>query len=150
MLGIVFVYSGWLKLIDLASFSEVIHAFGLVTGQIRGIAALFISSAELIAGMGLILDIKGSLTAIFSMLILFMVVLIYGIKMGFDIDCGCFGTDDPVGAAFHGLRSALFRDLLLILSAIYIYIWRKINLFQPASFFFYCKHIVLKKITKNS
>lgn len=149
-LGGVFLYSGWLKITDLVSFSAVIHAFGLVPREIGGIVALFISSAELISGIGLILDIKGSLTAIFSMLIMFMLVLIYGIKMGFDIDCGCFGSDDPVGSAFHGLRSALVRDLLMCCFTAHLYIWRKLNSFQPVSLFLYCKRLIFKKLKTNS
>ena len=144
-LGGIFLYSGWIKLSDLSSFASVIHAFGLVPGQFRGIAALVIASAELIAGIGLIFDIKGSLTTIFSMLIMFMVVLIYGIKMGFDIDCGCFGSDDPVGEAFHGLRSSLIRDVIFVLSVIYLYVWRKINQFEPVSIFGYWKQFVFKR-----
>ncbi len=141
----IFIYSGWIKLKDLSSFVSVIHAFGLVPGQLRGITALFISSAELIIGIGLILDIKGSLTAVFSMLIMFMIVLIYGIRMGFDIDCGCFGSEDPVGTAFHGLRSSLVRDVIFVLSVIYLYVWRKINQFEPVSIFGYWKQFVFKR-----
>lgn len=145
MIGGIFLYSGWVKITDLSSFASVIYAFGLVPGEFRSIAALIISSAELIAGIGLIFDIKGSLTAIFSMMILFMLVLIYGIQMGFDIDCGCFGSDDPVGEAFHGLRSALVRDIFLILAVIYLYIWRKISTFEPYSLIFYYNRFVLTR-----
>ncbi|MBF0574217.1 MAG: DoxX family membrane protein [Desulfamplus sp.] len=144
-LGGVFLYSGLLKITDLLSFSTVIHAFGLVPREIGGVTALFVSSAELIAGMGLVLDIKGSLTAVFSMLIMFMLVLLYGILMGFDIDCGCFGSDDPVGSAFHGLRSALVRDLLMCCFTAYLYIWRKLNSFKPVSPFLYCKRLISKR-----
>lgn len=148
ILGGIFIYSGWLKLLDLTSFAEVIGAFGLVPLQIRGISALLISSCELIAGAGLIMEIRGSLTAVLLMLILFMMVLIYGIKMEFDIDCGCFGNDDPVGVAFHGLRSSLIRDLIFISLTTYLYIWRKLTAFQPPSPFLYYKYyrnLVYKK-----
>ncbi|MBF0390982.1 MAG: DoxX family protein [Desulfamplus sp.] len=146
ILGGLFIYSGWLKIIDLSAFVSVIHAFGLVpVGELRAIAAIVISLAEIIAGIGLIFDIKGSLALIFSMLTLFMIVLIYGIKMGFDIDCGCFGSDDPVGAAFHGLRSSLVRDLIFISAVIYLYICRKINRFKPVSIVGYWKQFAFKK-----
>ena len=41
---------------------------------------------------------------------LFMAILGYGISMGLDVDCGCFGPEDPESKAFHGLRAALYRD----------------------------------------
>ena len=119
-LGGVFLYSGWLKITDLVSFSSVIHAFGLVPREIGGIAALFISSAELIAGMGLVLDIKGSLTAVFSMLIMFMLVLLYGIQMGFDIDCGCFGGGGAVAPGETKYLQEILRDAGLVFLAAYL------------------------------
>ncbi|MBF0230940.1 MAG: DoxX family membrane protein [Desulfamplus sp.] len=146
IIGGIFIYSGLVKISDLSAFVSVIHAFGLVpVGELRAIAAIVISLAEIIAGIGLIFDIKGSLALIFSMLTLFMIVLIYGIKMGFDIDCGCFGSDDPVGAAFHGLRSSLVRDLIFISAVIYLYICRKINRFKPVSIVGYWKQFAFKK-----
>lgn len=149
MLGGIFVYSGLLKLSDLKSFSEVIYSFGLIPYQIKTLTAFLISFSELIAGAGLILDIKGSLTAISSMLILFMVVLAYGIHMGFDIDCGCFGQDDPIGAALHGLRDAFFRDIILVLLTFYIYKWRNITSFESASPILYYKKFVHKKCNQS-
>lgn len=147
VLGGIFIYSGWLKLTDLRPFSAVIGAFGLVPVEVRSIAAFLISSSEIIAGAGLILDIKGTLTAMLFMMILFIMVLGYGIQMGFDIDCGCFGNDDPVGAAFHGLRSALVRDLILISLTLYLYIWRRVNSFKP-QFYLFC--IIKNLYTKRS
>ena len=41
------------------------------------------------------------------LLILFIAVLGYGIWLGLDIDCGCFGPGDPEHDAFSGLRTAL-------------------------------------------
>ncbi|MBF0258518.1 MAG: DoxX family protein [Desulfamplus sp.] len=145
-LGVIFFYSGFLKLTDLSSFKEVISAFGIVPWQIRSFTALLISTSEFIAGIGLILDIKGSLTAVFSMLIMFIIVLLYGIQMGFDIDCGCFGSDDPIGSAFHGLRSAFVRDVILVFFTTYLFIWRKLTSFTPVSPFLYCKKLAYKKL----
>jgi hypothetical protein len=75
------------------------------------------------------LDIQGSLVVITGLLGFFMVILGYGIWMGLDVDCGCFGPDDPETRAFHGLRSALVRDMIMMLSIFYLYwsrYWLKI------------------------
>ena len=66
------------------------------------------------------------------MMVLFMGVLSYGIFLGLDIDCGCFGPEDPEAEAFHNLRGALFRDSLLMLAIGYLYLWRFINRLTPS------------------
>lgn len=126
-LGLVFVFSGTTKILDLESFSRVIEAFGIIPWEFKTLAALVISSLEILAGAGLVFDIRASLSTVFIMLLIFMAVLGYGIAMGYDIDCGCFGENDPVGDAFHGLYSALGRDLIFLAAVIYLYIWRRQN-----------------------
>jgi hypothetical protein len=54
------------------------------------------------------------------MLIFFIAVLGYGIVLGLDVDCGCFGPDDPE-QAYHGLWSALIRDLGLLVPVLYLF-----------------------------
>jgi hypothetical protein len=83
--------------------------------------AVFLSVTEVAAGFGLLMDIRGSLTIITGLLILFMAVLSYGIRMGLDIDCGCFGPQDPESKAFHGLWAALFRDMIMLPAIFYLY-----------------------------
>lgn len=131
LLGLIFLYSGIVKLLDLKSFAQVIEAFGLLPWELKSLAALMVSSAELIAGAGLIADIRGSLGTVLLMLLSFMAILGYGITMGYDIDCGCFGEHDPVGQAFHGLYSALLRDLAMTGSVAYLYLWRYKASFGP-------------------
>ncbi len=83
-------------------------------------------------GIGLLFDIRGSLALITGLLVLFMVVLGYGIWMGLDVDCGCFGPEDPEAEAFHGLRLSLFRDLVMMAGVIFIYGWRRYRAIRPA------------------
>jgi hypothetical protein len=68
---------------------------------------------------------QGSLAAIAGLLMLFAAVLAYGIWMGLDVDCGCFGPDDPEAEAFHGLRLSLWRDLAMCAGVAFIYAWRR-------------------------
>jgi rhodanese-related sulfurtransferase len=53
-----------------------------------------------------------------------MAILGYGIWMGLDVDCGCFGPEDPESRAYHGLRSALYRDFMMLAGVLYLYAWR--------------------------
>ena len=60
-----------------------------------------------------------------------MAVLGYGIWMGLDVDCGCFGPEDPEAEAFHGLRLSLFRDLVMMAGVIFIYGCRRYRAIRP-------------------
>jgi hypothetical protein len=62
------------------------------------------------------------------MLLLFIGVLSYGLYAGLDIDCGCFGPEDPEHLAFSGLRTALLRDFLFCIPVLYSF-WYHYN--QP-------------------
>jgi hypothetical protein len=124
LLGSVFLYSGASKLISPLSFAILIDAYGLVPEMLLMPAALLLAALEVIAGIGLITDIRGSLAVITGLLLLFVAILGYGILMGLDVDCGCFGPDDPEADAFHDLRPALYRDLAMLAAVAWLYGWR--------------------------
>jgi len=124
LLAAVFLWSGITKFLDPVSFGVLIDAYGLLPKTWVVPAAILLSSIEVIAGAGLILDIYGSLAIITGMVILFIAILSYGIYLGLDIDCGCFGPQDPEAKAFHGLRTATYRDFVLMAGILYLYAWR--------------------------
>ena len=131
ILGIVFLYSGVSKLIDPQSFAVIIDAFGLVPEMLIDPLAIGLPALEILLAFGLILDIRGSLTLTTILMALFMAILGYAIHMGLDIDCGCFGPDDPEAEAFPGLRFALCRDGVIMMGIIYLFIWRWRNSVKP-------------------
>jgi len=123
ILALIFIYSGIIKLTDPPRFVQIIAGFGLLPKPLLMPAAVLLPLAELLAGVGLLFRKRGSLTAITLMLLMFMTVLIYGIHLGLDIDCGCFGPEDPE-QAYKGLKPALARDALMMVASGYLY-WRK-------------------------
>jgi len=123
----VFIYSGITKLFALNEFAVIISAYGLIPESLTYMAAFVLSVAEVLAGILLIFDIKGGLSGITVMLILFIFVLIYGIHLGLNADCGCFGADDPEGKAFSGLKAALIKDFIFLGIIAYLYWWRYKN-----------------------
>lgn len=131
ILGIVFICSGAVKLIQPQTFAVLIDAYGLLPDVLLMPVAVILPALEVIAGAGLLVDSRGSLGAITSMLVLFVLILSYGIHMGLDVDCGCFGPDDPESQAFHGLRPALYRDMAMLAAIAYLYIWRHLGQIQP-------------------
>jgi len=124
ILGIIFLYSGGAKLIDPQSFAVIIEAFGLVPEILIDPIALGLPFREILAAFGLIFDIRGSLEITTALMVIFIAILAYAIHMGLDIDCGCFGPDDPEEEAFHGLRLALCRDRVIMVGLLSLYIWR--------------------------
>jgi rhodanese-related sulfurtransferase/uncharacterized membrane protein YphA (DoxX/SURF4 family) len=123
-LGIIFFYAGGTKLIDPQAFAVLIDSYGIVPDPFLMPTAIGLPLLEVVAAVGLMADVRGSLTAIASLLVIFMAILGYGIWMGLDVDCGCFGPEDPESRAYHGLRSALYRDFAMLAGVLYLYAWR--------------------------
>nr|WP_269434672.1 MauE/DoxX family redox-associated membrane protein [Desulfosarcina alkanivorans] len=125
ILGCIFIYSGTTKLLAPKTFAVLIEAYGLVPDGLIMPVAMILPVMEVVAGAGLMVDIRGSLTVIAGLLVLFITILGYGILMGLDVDCGCFGPEDPEAEAFHGLRAALYRDMLMMAAVGFLYGWRR-------------------------
>jgi uncharacterized membrane protein YphA (DoxX/SURF4 family) len=130
-LGSIFIYAGGTKLLEPKIFAVLIEAYGIVPEGLLMPVAIGLPLLEVIAGIGLLFDIRGSLSLITGLLVLFMVVLGYGIWMGLDVDCGCFGPEDPEAEAFHGLRQSLYRDLAMMAGVFFIYGWRRYRTIRP-------------------
>jgi uncharacterized membrane protein YphA (DoxX/SURF4 family) len=131
ILGAVFIYTGSIKLLALKPFAVLIEAYGIVPEGLIMSVAIVLPALEVAAGIGLVFDIEKSLEMIAGLLILFLVLMIYGIWMGLDIDCGCFGPEDPETEAFHGLRLSFYRDLAMLMGVVFIYGWRRYLAIKP-------------------
>ncbi|MCB2187832.1 MAG: hypothetical protein KQJ78_15535 [Deltaproteobacteria bacterium] len=116
-----FLAAGALKLLDLDAFAKTIAAFGLLPGFLVPWAALLLPPLEIVAALALALDRPLGLAAVSGFLVLFLLVLLYALWLGLDIDCGCYGPGDPEGEAFHSLRTSLYRDLGMLAGAGYLY-----------------------------
>ncbi len=119
-----FLLAGVIKLADPPAFAATIKAFAILPGEFVGFASYVIPLLEIAAAVGLIWDVKGSLSIIVGLLGVFIGVLVYAIRLGLDIDCGCYGPGDPEGEAFHSIWSSLYRDLFLAGLAAFIAFWR--------------------------
>lgn len=130
----IFLWSGISKLYNPVSFAIIIDAYGLVPDTLILPIAIVLSLAEVIAALGLLFDIRGSLTFISILLILFLAVLSYGIWLGLDLDCGCFGLNDPEANAIHSLSKSLFRDVFMVAGVLYLYVYRYCQSLKLISF----------------
>lgn len=124
-LGMVFVYAGLSKLLDPRAFARTLSGYDLIPDSILLVAAIGLPILELMAGIGVLLAIRGSLILLSSLLVLFVGVLWYGILKDLNVDCGCFSAEDLKGQA--GLWKAFYRDLVLLAAALLLFISRWIQ-----------------------
>lgn len=111
------LYASFGKAAEPEGFAHTISDFGLVYENLLFATALAFIALEFSAGLGLLLDIRGALGLTVGLLLLFVGVLAYGIAMGYDIQCGCFGPGDSEVT----LQEALYRDLALLAACGYLY-----------------------------
>lgn len=121
-LAAVFILAGVLKLKDPGAFAQAIGQYDLVPEGIIPLLALGLPVVELLAGVGLLFDLKGSLAVIAGLLLLFTIVLGYAILNDLDIDCGCFTLEELQMKTT--VREAFYRDLVLLAGIAFLY-WRR-------------------------
>lgn len=119
LVAAVFLYAGLPKIADPMLFSEIIGAYGLLPEYFLLPVAVLLPVAELMAAVLLLGGRREGVWLAAALLLLFIAVLSYGIYSDLDIDCGCFGPEDPEHLAFSGLRTALLRDLLICIPVLY-------------------------------
>jgi len=149
-LGAIFIYAGCTKLLEREIFTVLLDAYGIVPEGLLIPVAIGLPLLEVIGGIGLLFDIRGSLALITGLLVLFMVVIGYGIWMGLDVDCGCFGPEDPEAEAFHGLRLSLFRDLVMMAGVFFMYGWRRYRALRPVSVMVMVNQVFSKRRKKDA
>ena len=79
LLSVIFLWSGISKLMDPAEFAVIIDGYGLMPDAWILPLAIVLPLLEMVFGLGLLLDIRGSLAVITGMLMLFITILSYGI-----------------------------------------------------------------------
>lgn len=120
----IFIWAGTFKLLEPDNFAVIIDEFNLLPTRYVWPFAYMLPIIEIVSGIGLVFDLRGCLTAITGMMLLFTGVIIYGIWMGIDVDCGCFGMYDPETSLYGKLKPALLRDIVILLVITYIYYYR--------------------------
>jgi len=122
ILSAVFIYAGLVKLLDPRAFAHSIDQYGLLPEALLPAVAFGLPALELLAGTGLLLEIRGSLTTITILLLMFLTILGYALWLELDIDCGCFTGEEL--SARDGVKIAFWRDLALLAAAAFLF-WRR-------------------------
>ncbi len=134
VLGGVFIYASWDKLLDPAGFAVNIHHYRLVPYALLHPLAVFLPMLEMVAGVALILgcQLRGAALLTLLMNLMFIVAISTALARGLDISCGCFHTD---GGHAVGV-SLLVRDVLLALACLPPLLFKRVGPTLP----FLCKH----------
>lgn len=107
------------KLFNVREFAAVIDAYGILPDPLLLPIAVVLPVIEIVLAVGLWQNRFAGKIGIAILLLIFITILSYAIWLGLDIDCGCFGPEDPESQAFHGLKTALIRDIAILLPLAY-------------------------------
>ena len=93
-LACIFIYAGFIKLLDPRAFAHAIAQYDFIPETLLPLVAVGLPVLELLAGAGLCFEVRGSLTLMALLLLIFLVILGYAIWQNLDIDCGCFTLNE--------------------------------------------------------
>ena len=111
ILGIIFIYASYDKILDPTGFSKNIHNFHVTPVAVENLAALIIPWLELIIGVFLIFGVflEGTTSITIVLLVFFIVILSQAVFRGIDVHCGCFKTEADAGTT--NLRFELIKRI---------------------------------------
>lgn len=130
VLGGVFVYASWDKILDPAAFAQIIVNYQIVSSGIANLSALFLPWLELVCGICLIINRlpNGSAIIIAGLMVVFMGALGYNIYRGIDVSCGCFTlTEEAPGSMWF----YMLRDVIFLAMAIGVMLYRRNEELNP-------------------
>ena len=124
LLGAVFVYASWGKILDPAAFAGIIANYQIVSPGAGHLTALFLPYLELVCGVCLIINRwpRGSALIVAGLMFVFMAALGYNMYRGIDVNCGCFTLTE---GATGSMWLYLIRDILFLAMAIGIMLYRR-------------------------
>ena len=118
ILGVVFIYASYDKILNPAGFLDNIHNFHVTPAAVENLAALIIPWLELIVGVFLIFGVflEGSTSITIGLYIFFILILSQAVFRGIDVHCGCFKTEADAGVTDMkmGLIKRIGEDFLLL------------------------------------
>ncbi len=92
VVGAIFIYASYYKIIEPAVFAKGIWFYHMVPGNLINLLAVFLPWIELVCGVALIIgwQYRGTVILVNLMMIMFMIALGSAVYRGISIDCGCF------------------------------------------------------------
>lgn len=118
LLGGVFLWACWDKIMDPPAFAQAIANYQIVPPAMANISALILPWIELACGIALIINrwVRGSALITAVLLVIFMGALGYNMYRGMDVSCGCFTLDEkaPGTMWLYLARDVVFLALAVV------------------------------------
>jgi len=120
ILGIIFIYASFDKIINPNQFSYALSNYKLIPDNLVNISAIFLPWAEATVGICLIAGIYEwvSVTLYNGLMLIFIAAIVISLARGLNISCGCF-TSDPNAEKMTWLT--LLRDASLLIPGMAAY-----------------------------
>jgi rhodanese-related sulfurtransferase/uncharacterized membrane protein YphA (DoxX/SURF4 family) len=128
LLGGIFVYASFDKILYPASFAEIVYNYQILPDLLVNLTSLFLPWIELLAGLALIVGVwlPGALWIANLLLLVFFGTLIFNTARGLDIDCGCFtisiGPSSGGHMLWYLLRDGFFLFVGVLLFASFFFL----------------------------
>lgn len=124
--GMIFMYAGCLKAMDIQAFAEAIMGYGLINYKASVFLATVLPYIEIVTGFCLTvgIKIKSALAVILFLLSGFIVAVGFAMINNININCGCFSTHE----VNNNLWFVLIRNITLWTGCFFSFIkWSAIN-----------------------
>lgn len=114
LLGIVFLYASFDKILHPAAFADVIVNYRILPDVMANLTAVVLPWLEFFLGMALLIGfwLPGAVFLCNLLLITFLGTLLFNLARGLDVYCGCFDTTIRDGShapmAWYVIRDGLF------------------------------------------
>lgn len=109
LFGALFLWSGFLKVLDPLSFADAVRNFRIVGDPYAVLLAMWIPWVEIVAGVAVMFDRwkQAGATILVGALLSFTAAVISAWVRGLDISCGCFGEESAVNYPVKLLQNTL-------------------------------------------
>ncbi len=118
-LGLVFLYAGVPKILDVESFAQNVNAYKLLPYFLNYLVAATLPWLEAVCGLLLVTGFRRKAAAgiLAGLNAFFIILLAVTIMRGLDIDCGCFNQ----GGEKVPLWLDIVRDVLFLWAALLLF-----------------------------
>jgi uncharacterized membrane protein YphA (DoxX/SURF4 family)/peroxiredoxin len=117
--GLVFIFSGGLKLAHLAAFSEALRSFGMIPESLIFLIGVLIPVTEIILGAALLVGFRTEIVSqiAVAILVLFTAAIAAKLSEGAEISCACFGplSSEKISGA------TVWRNLILLCCGVLVF-----------------------------
>lgn len=122
-LGILFIYSGILKILNLFEFSLTVAKYGILPEKLINLFSTILPFFELVSGFFLLSGffIQGASLIISFLLFIFIVAVSYVISKGLSFECGCFeilGKEPKTGILL------ILRNIILMALSLNVFVFK--------------------------